>query len=175
MVTVGIDPHKHVHVAVVVDAGGRRLGKPLTVGNDASLIAALIKWIRSITGDTPVTWAIEDGRGFARRLADGLLLAGHEVVWVPTRLAAAHRKLHAATGAKSDQIDAAAVATPPSPPQAWTGTASTRVCASCVSWSTTGPTSSNAAQWRSISSKPSSTCGSTTPPATWPAPGAWHR
>ena len=110
MVTVGIDPHKHVHVAVAVDAGGRRLGKPLTAGNDASLIAALIKWIRSIIGDTPVTWAIEDGRGFARRLADGLLLAGHEVVWVPTRLAAAHRKLHAATGAKSDQIDATAVA-----------------------------------------------------------------
>jgi transposase len=110
MVTVGIDPHKHVHVAVAVEAGGRRIGKPLTVGNDASLIAVLLKWIRSIAGDTPVTWAIEDGRGFARRLADGLLLAGHEVIWVPTRLAAAHRKLHAATGAKSDQIDAAAVA-----------------------------------------------------------------
>ncbi|MBB4689590.1 IS110 family RNA-guided transposase [Amycolatopsis jiangsuensis] len=110
MVTVGIDPHKHVHVAVAVEDGGRRIGKPLTVGNDASLITVLLKWIRSITGDTPVTWAIEDGRGFARRLADGLLLAGHEVVWVPTRLTAAHRKLHAATGAKSDQIDAAAVA-----------------------------------------------------------------
>lgn len=110
MVTVGIDPHKHVHVAVAVEAGGRRIGKPLTVGNDESLITVLLKWIRSITGDAPITCAIEDGRGFARRLADGLLLAGHEVVWVPTRLAAAHRKLHAATGAKSDQIDAAAVA-----------------------------------------------------------------
>jgi transposase len=110
MVTVGIDPHKHVHIAVAVDAEGRRIGNPLTVDNDASLITALLKWIRSITGDAAVTWAIEDGRGFARRLADGLLLAGHEVVWVPTRLAAAHRKLHATTGAKSDQIDATAVA-----------------------------------------------------------------
>lgn len=60
--------------------------------------------------------AIEDGRGFARRLADGLLLAGHEVVWVPIRVAAAHRK-RAATRAKSGQIDAtaaayAAIATP---------------------------------------------------------------
>ncbi|OBS02476.1 transposase, partial [Mycobacterium gordonae] len=53
---------------------------------------------------------IEDGRGFARRLADELLLAGQEVVWVPSRLTLAHRKLHAATGAKSDVIDAAAVA-----------------------------------------------------------------
>lgn len=110
MVTVGIDPHKHVHVAVAVGADGRRIGKPATVKNDAPSIFTLLTWIRSISDGTPVTWAIEDGRGFARRLADGLLLAGHEVVWVPTRLAAAHRKLHAATGAKSDAVDAAAAA-----------------------------------------------------------------
>jgi transposase len=110
MVTVGIDPHKHVHVAVAVDAGGKRISKPLTVHNDALLITKLLTWIRSITDATPVTWAIEDGRGFARRLADGLLLAGHDVVWVPSRLTAAHRKLHAATGAKSDSVDAAAAA-----------------------------------------------------------------
>jgi transposase len=110
MVTVGIDPHKHVHVAVAVDADGRRIGKPLTVNNDALLISSLLTWIRSITGSTPITWAIEDGRGFARRLAEGLLLAGHEVVWVPSRLTAAHRTLHAATGSKSDPLDAAAAA-----------------------------------------------------------------
>ncbi|WP_436496949.1 IS110 family transposase [Actinokineospora sp. HUAS TT18] len=109
MVTVGVDPHKHVHVAVAVDARGKRIGKPLTVGNDPSVITALLKWIRAIAGSEPVTWAIEDGRGFARRLADGLLLAGHDVVWVPTRLMAAHRELHATTGAKSDPIDATAV------------------------------------------------------------------
>ncbi|MFJ9381496.1 transposase [Streptomyces sp. NPDC101455] len=98
MVTVGIDPHKHVHVAVAVAADGRRLSRPLTVKNDADLIGVLLKWIRTIADGAPVTWAIEDGRGFARRLADGLLLTGHEVVWVPTRLMSAHRKLHAATG-----------------------------------------------------------------------------
>ncbi|QZN84876.1 IS110 family transposase [Cellulomonas sp. C5510] len=110
MVTVGIDPHKHVHVVVALDAAGRRLTRPLTVKNDAALTGVLLGWIRTIADEAPVTWAIEDGRGFARRLADGLLLAGHEVVWVPTRLMAAHRKLHAATGSKSDPIDAAAVA-----------------------------------------------------------------
>lgn len=110
MVTVGIDPHKHVHIAVAVDAGGRRIGKPATVKNDALLIPVLMKWIRSVTDGTPVTWAIEDGRGFARRLADGLLLAGQEVVWVPAKLTAAHRKLHATSGAKSDPVDAAAAA-----------------------------------------------------------------
>ncbi|MEO3810782.1 IS110 family transposase [Sphaerisporangium sp. B11E5] len=117
MVTVGIDPHKHVHVAVAVGSDGRRIGKPLTVKNDALLMTMLLDWARTITDGSAVTWAIEDGRGFARRLADGLLLAGHEVVWVPTRLTAAHRKLHAATGAKSDPVDAvaaahAAIATP---------------------------------------------------------------
>ena len=110
MVTVGIDPHKHVHVAVAVGADGRRTGKPLTVKNNALLITALLTWIRSITDGAPVTWAIEDGRGFARSLADGLLLAGQEVVWVPSRLAAGHRKLHAVPGAKSDAIDAEATA-----------------------------------------------------------------
>jgi len=110
MLVVGIDPHKHVHVAVAVDARGVRVGKPLTVKNDASQVAALLVWIRKVADDRLVTWAIEDGRGHARRLADGLLLAGQQVVWVPARLAAAHRRLHAATGAKSDPIDAAAVA-----------------------------------------------------------------
>jgi transposase len=109
MVTVGIDPHKHVHVAVAVGDDGTPIGKPLTARNDALLILTLLKWVRSITDGT-ATWAIEDGRGFARQLADGLLLAGQEVVWVPARLAAAHRRLHEATGAKSDPIDAAAVA-----------------------------------------------------------------
>ena len=110
MVTVGIDPHKHVHVAVAVDAAGGPVGKPLTFKNCALQITVVLAWARAIAGDTPVTWAIEDGRGFARRLADGLLLSGQEVVWVPARLAAAHRRLHAATGAKSDPADAAAAA-----------------------------------------------------------------
>lgn len=78
MVTVGIDPHKHVHVAVAVDAAGRQLGKPLTVKNGPHLISSLSTWIRSLSEATSVTWAIEDGHGFARRLADGLLLAGQE-------------------------------------------------------------------------------------------------
>ena len=110
MVTVGIDPHKRVHVAVAIGADGRQIGKELRVKHGAHGVSKLLTWVRSISDGTSVTWAIEDGRGFARRLADGLLLAGDEVVWVPTRLMAAHRKLHAATGAKSDPVDAAAAA-----------------------------------------------------------------
>ncbi|WP_433204984.1 hypothetical protein ACQP1G_17130 [Nocardia sp. CA-107356] len=48
MVTVvGIDPDKDVHIAVAVDAAGTPICKPLTVKNDAALIATLLKWIRS--------------------------------------------------------------------------------------------------------------------------------
>ena len=110
MVTVGIDPHKRVHVAVAIGKDGRQIGTALTVKNGALAVSKLLTWVRSFSNGEPVTWAIEDGHGFARRLADGLLLAGDEVVWVPTRLMAAHRKLHAATGAKSDPVDAAAAA-----------------------------------------------------------------
>lgn len=110
MATVGIDPHKHVHVAVAVGAAGRPVGRPLTFKNSALQVTALLTWIRAVAGGAPVTWAIEDGRGFARRLADGLLLSGQEVVWVPARLTAAHRRLHAATGSKSDPADATAAA-----------------------------------------------------------------
>jgi hypothetical protein len=62
MVTVGIDPHKHVHVAVAVDAAGRPVGKPLTFRNNALQITVLLTWAPAIVGDTPVTWAIGDGR-----------------------------------------------------------------------------------------------------------------
>src|SRR5258708_27552042 len=80
MLTVGIDPHKHVHVAVAVDADGRRIGRTLTVKTDAGQVASMLTWIRTIAGGQSVAWAIEDGRGHARLLADGLLLACHEVV-----------------------------------------------------------------------------------------------
>jgi transposase len=110
MVTVGIDPHTQVHVAVAIGADGRQIGKDLTVKNGPAVVSGLLTGARAISKGRPVTWAIEDGRRFARRLADGLLLAGVEVVWVPTRLTAAHRKLHAATGAKWDAVDAAAAA-----------------------------------------------------------------
>jgi len=87
MVTVGIDPHKHVHVAVAVDGSGTRIGKQVKVKNDAHQLTAPLTWIQAITDGAPVTWTIEDGRGCARRLADALLLAGHEVVWwVPARV-----------------------------------------------------------------------------------------
>ena len=54
MVAVGIDSHKHVHVAVAVGDDGRPVGKPLTVKNDTMLIITLLKWVaRSPTAPLP--------------------------------------------------------------------------------------------------------------------------
>ncbi|KIH98845.1 transposase [Streptomonospora alba] len=110
MVTVGIDPHKRVCYAAAVDAAGRRID-PVHKTAGAADLPALLDWARRNAGEAAeVLWALEDGRGLARPLADALLLAGQRVVWVPARAMAAHRRLHNRTGAKSDAIDAAAVA-----------------------------------------------------------------
>lgn len=70
----------------------------------------LLAWIRPLVGKEPVLWAIEGGPGLGRGVADALLLGGQDVVWVPTRAMAAHRRLSGPVGAKSDVIDAVAVA-----------------------------------------------------------------
>jgi transposase len=109
MLTVGIDPHKKTHTAVAVDEAGRRIGRPLTVADDPDAVAKLCAWAAKLSGWQPVRWAIEDGRGLARRLAVALLATGAEAVWVPVRLMVAARHLLPSRG-KSDPIDAFAVA-----------------------------------------------------------------
>ncbi|WP_157575153.1 IS110 family transposase, partial [Jiangella muralis] len=92
MVTVGIDPHKQTHTAVIIDDTGRRLGKALTVPDDPASVAKLLSWAGRHAAGASVTWAIEDGRGLARRLATALVAAGASVVWVPVRLMVAERR-----------------------------------------------------------------------------------
>jgi transposase len=109
MVTVGIDPHKQTHTAVVIDDTGRRLGQALTVPDDPASVAKLLSWAGKHAAGAAVTWAIEDGRGLARRLASALVAAGQSVVWVPVRLMVAERH-HTGPRGKSDPLDALAVA-----------------------------------------------------------------
>ncbi len=109
MVTVGIDPHKQTHTAVIIDDTGRRLGKALTVPDDPASVAKLTAWAGRHAAGAPVLWAIEDGRGLAKRLASALVTAGQSVVWVPVRLMVAERH-HTGPRGKSDPLDALAVA-----------------------------------------------------------------
>jgi transposase len=109
MVTVGIDPHKKTHTAVIIDDHGRRLGKALTVRDEPAAAATLQTWAAKNAPGQCVSWAIEDGRGLARRLATALATTGDRVVWVPVRLMAQARA-HTGPRGKSDTLDALAVA-----------------------------------------------------------------
>jgi transposase len=109
MVTVGIDPHKQTHTAVVIDDTGRRLGQALTVPDDPASVVKLLAWAGRHAAGASVVWAIEDGRGLAGRLASALVAAGQRVVWVPVRLMVAERH-HTGPRGKSDPLDALAVA-----------------------------------------------------------------
>ncbi|PSK89448.1 transposase [Haloactinopolyspora alba] len=109
MLTVGIDPHKKTHTAVIIDPSGDRLGQAVTVPDDADAVVKLREWASINASGQPVRWAIEDGRGMARRLATALAVTGESVVWVPVRLMVKARN-HTGPRGKSDSLDALAVA-----------------------------------------------------------------
>lgn len=112
-VVVGIDPHQKTHTAVAVEAAtGAQVGRPVTVRDDPDCVGKLLAWAQKTAGGRSVGWAIEDGRGMASRLAIGLVVAGQQAVWVPTRLMAGHHEARrgAARKGKSDPIDALAAA-----------------------------------------------------------------
>ncbi|MEV8563891.1 IS110 family transposase [Streptomyces sp. NPDC051917] len=105
MHVVGIDGHKKTHTLVAVDPLGRRVGE-VTVAATPSGHAQAIKWFAQFG---QVLLAIEDCRHLTRRFEADLLVTGHEVVRVHTRLMAGARRSARERG-KSDPIDAEAVA-----------------------------------------------------------------
>lgn len=110
MVTVGIDPHKKTHTAVLIGEDGRQRGAPKKVKDEPASVGTLVAWASRLAAGEPIRWAIEDGRGLARRLADALVWTGTgPVCWVPVRLMAGARRRGGQRG-KSDPIDALAVA-----------------------------------------------------------------
>lgn len=105
MIVVGIDSHKKTHTLVAVDQAGKRLTQ-LTVDATAKGHRQVCVWLRQFE---QVMLAIEDCRHLTRRFEADLLLAGHAVVRVHTRLMAGARRSARERG-KSDPIDAKAVA-----------------------------------------------------------------
>lgn len=105
MITVGIDAHKDSHTLVAVDPLGKRVDV-LTVPARRAGHARILEWLTAF-GD--VTVAVEDCRHLTRALEASLLLSGHQVVRVHTRLMAGMRRSSRERG-KSDPIDAEAVA-----------------------------------------------------------------
>ncbi|MEV6056385.1 transposase [Streptomyces sp. NPDC052107] len=105
MHVVSIDGHKKTHTLDAADQLGRRADE-ITVKATASGHVQALKWIARFG---QVLLAIEDCHHLTRRFEADLLLAGHAVVRVHTRLTAGARR-SARERAKSDPIDAEAVA-----------------------------------------------------------------
>lgn len=107
MVVVGADVHKRTHTFVAVNEVGGQLGQ-LTVAATGAGHEKALRWAHAAYG-CEVVWAIEDCRHLSARLERDLLTAGAQVVRVPPKMMAEHRRT-ARTRGKSDPIDALAVA-----------------------------------------------------------------
>jgi len=101
-VIVGVDTHKHVHVAVAIDTRGLRLGGH-SFGADSGGYRALIAWAR--THGRIEAFGIEGTGSYGAGLARAVRRAGHRVAEVNR----GDRRLRRAAG-KSDPIDAEAAA-----------------------------------------------------------------
>ena len=106
MITIGVDAHKRVHVAVAVDAVGRRLGEH-EIPNNPAAWGALYAWARGLGGSR--RWGVEGTGSYGRGLAQQLVEAGETVYEVNPRLTAGGRR-RSRRSDKSDGRDARAVA-----------------------------------------------------------------
>ena len=97
-VIVGVDTHKHVHVAVAIDSWGIRLGDHAFVA-DSGGYEALVTWAE--THGRIEAFGIEGTGSYGAGLARAVHRAGHHVVEVNR----GDRRTRRAAG-KSDTIDA---------------------------------------------------------------------
>ena len=97
-VIVGVDTHKHVHVAVAIDTWGIRLGDQSFVA-DSGGYRALITW--ADTHGRIEAFGIEGTGSYGTGLARAMRRAGHRVVEVNR----GDRRTRRAAG-KSDTVDA---------------------------------------------------------------------
>lgn len=101
-IVVGVDTHKHLHVAVALDELGARLGE-LTISSDNYGYAALAAWAEQI-GKIDA-FGIEGTGSYGVGLASFLRRRGHRIVEVNR----GDRRLRRSNG-KSDTLDAEAAA-----------------------------------------------------------------
>ena len=107
MVIVGVDPHKRMHVASVVEPVTNRQVAALEVEASLAGYRRLLKWAGTF-GER--RWAVENTRGLGRHLAQWLLARGEVVDDVPSTATARVRELSRGGRRKNDVIDAAAAA-----------------------------------------------------------------
>jgi transposase len=106
MITIGVDAHKRLHVAVAVDSAGREVGEWSGPNSPRAWDDAL-EWAGRLSGER--RWGIEGAWSFGRGLAQSLAERGERVFEVNPRLTASGRR-RARRMDKSDRLDAKAVA-----------------------------------------------------------------
>jgi transposase len=106
LVTIAVDPHKHLNVVEVVDAASAVLACEQFEHSTAGfkeLMGFARRWRRR-------EWAIEGATGVGKNLAQRLVALDEVVLDVPSRKSSLVRAFSAASGRKSDEVDAHAVA-----------------------------------------------------------------
>ena len=73
MITIGVDPHKHLHVALAVNEAGHEVAEWQGPNNPDGW-TKLVAWSRSL--GTGGKWGIEGARSYARGLAQKLVASG---------------------------------------------------------------------------------------------------
>ncbi len=105
-VIIGIDPHKALHAACVIDRSEVELAE-LQVRTGPRQLAELLAWAAPFECRT---WAIESAGGLGYLLAQQLVARGEHVVDVPATLSSRVRVLGSGRSNKNDANDARAVA-----------------------------------------------------------------
>lgn len=106
MITIGIDAHKRLHVAVAVDEAGRELGEWQGT-NTIEGWQKCHEWAEQLGAERRI--GVEGAGGYGRGLAQYLVSQGESVYEVNPRWTALARR-SARSVAKSDHLDAHAVA-----------------------------------------------------------------
>ena len=106
MITIGVDAHKSLHVAVALDDAGRELAR-WQGANSRRAWGELAQWAADL--GTPRQWGIEGAWNDGRGLAQHLVSAGETVSEVNPRWTAQRRR-SARNPGKRDRLDARAVA-----------------------------------------------------------------
>ena len=106
MITIGVDAHKRLHVALAVDDAGKTIGE-WKGPNSADGWASLASWASH--HGSPRQWGIEGAWNYGRSLAQYLLGIGESVYDVNPRWTAEQRRKARRPG-KNDKLDALAVA-----------------------------------------------------------------
>jgi transposase len=106
MITIGVDAHKRVHVALALDEAGREVGRWQGPNSPVGW-RAVAEWALGLGADQQ--WGIEGAWGYGRGLAQHLVAAGETVYEVNARWTASGRRRARRPG-KNDRLDARAVA-----------------------------------------------------------------